>query len=186
MNDRDFESSRTETRERVVAIAPSRDHLRPDDGEIERRAAVDRRFARRVAAIAVGAWLVAAYAGRAWWVHDDGLRDARGTGVEVRVAWFFAGAWFAHVLRLMELRRRCEPGSRRAHVLSARLGALVAVGLLGLGLASSGSATVPLVLALYVAYTTWLEATRHRLPARIVLGPLWRFHRWDADREPHD
>ena len=168
----------------MVAIGPSHAHLRPDDAEIEQREAADRRFSGRAFGLAVLGFIVGNLAGGLYW-SDDAFGYHRGARFTVHIAWVVIAWWLAHCMRLMALQRSCEPDSRRAHALSARLGVLLAAGLFAFTLTRSGGVSyVGLAVALWVTYSTWLAAARHRIPARIVLGPLWWLHRWDAGLEP--
>jgi hypothetical protein len=35
-----------------------------------------------------------------------------------------------------------------------------------------------------VPYGVWTDAVQHHVPARVVLGPSWWIHRWEAQLEP--
>ena len=37
------------------------------------------------------------------------------------------------------------------------------------------------ILAAYSGYSAWTKAVEHRIPARLVFGPRWWIHRFEAE-----
>lgn len=172
----------SEVRDRVVAIGPKHEHVRPDEVELERRIAVDQRFDSRVFSVLLVTFLVDALATGLWW-------DEHGFGYRPDLRWiptwgYFLAAWLVHMVRL-NVRHRRDRDTRLGHALMARIWAAVVLSFLGLAvvITPSQGRYLMVIFAAIAAYRTWVEAVRHHIPARIVLGPSWWIHRWAADAE---
>jgi hypothetical protein len=172
----------SEVRDRVVAIGPKHERTRPEADELDRRVAADRGFGGRVVSILGATWFIEAFAA-GFYVNDSAFGYRAGQNW-IPIWGYLVVGWLAHVVRL-HLRQRKHRDTRLGHALMARISVAFIVGLVGLAafITPSQGRYVALFVAALGAYGVWTEAVRHRIPARIVLGPSWWIHHWDADAE---
>lgn len=186
----------SEVRDRIVAIGPKHEHVRPKDGEVERRVAREQKVSGSIFSFVFFGFLLQTCASGIQ-ITDHSFAYHRGTHWDIGLPWMFVTFVVIHLIRTW-LGVRRHWGTPRGFALRARLGVAVIMGLLlaawwfaantGVAPGITGNpirnATPWLVVAAIVGYGVWTEAVQHRVPARIVLGPSWWIHRWEAELEP--